>query len=138
MSTDPSERLTLKDAFNRLAEDLANLPETLDAEPELVTQTLETVVVGFQTDAETGAINSLVLAVNSNGLWRIVGTMSAGLEPEILAQLQTQVGSITRDQPFIATELRPNWVEPILRCQIQADYSETEDRFEALTFLKML
>jgi len=56
----------------------------------------------------------------------------------VLAQLQTQVGSITRDQPFIATELRPNWVEPILRCQIQADYSETEDRFEALTFLKML
>ena len=42
LSTDPSERLTLKDAFNRLAEDLANLPETLNAEPELVTQTLET------------------------------------------------------------------------------------------------
>jgi len=137
-----SERLTLKEAFGKLAEDLGNLPETLTAGPEpeigFVTKTLETVIIGFRTDEETGAIKSLILAVNSDGAWRVAGTLSTNLDPELLEQLQARVASIGRERPFVDTELRANWVEPILRCQIEADYSAEEDRFERLTFLKML
>ena len=142
LTNESGDRLTLKDAFNKLASDLANLPDTLNGEPdpeaEFVTQTLETVIVGFQTDPQTRALSSLVLAVNSNGSWRIAGTVSAGLAPDIVKQLQSQVVSIQRQEPFVATELRAHWVEPILRCRIEADYSEAEDTFKALTFLEML
>ena len=107
---------------------------TKPIDPDLVTQRLVAVIIGYTTDSETGAVQSVILAVDSDGTWRIAGSLS-GLSEEVLSQLESQFTALRRESPFVETELEANWGEPLLRCRVEADYSKAEDEYRELRFL---
>jgi hypothetical protein len=142
---DETEAPTLKEALGQVFDDLRNGIENggppqseEEAKPEFVKKELKAVIIGYTTAVDSDDIQSIVLAVRSNGKWRVAGTISSGFTAEVLDELNSQLDSIRREQPFVASELSAKWVEPILRCRIEAEYSETADKFGTLAFLELL
>ena len=94
-------------------------------------------VMGYRVDSNTGRIRAVIVAVQSKGKWRVAGGVTKGISPEVIEALESQVDSIRRKEPFIKTRYKARWVEPAIRCDIRADYSEKEDKFKSLQFLSL-
>ena len=90
---------------------------------------LRALAIGVKTNEE-GDVMSLIVAVKSEGQWRVAGAVSNGLTPEWADSLKSQIKNIRRDKPFIPSNLNATWIEPIIYCNVEADYTPADDKFE--------
>jgi hypothetical protein len=101
---------------------------------EAVTLRLRATSIGYS--ANQGRVSSLVVAVSSASGWR-VPPMSVAVPIEAAGGLSRRFETIHRAEPFVENGQSATWVEPIVRCSIEAEYVKAEDRFTSVTLLKV-
>jgi hypothetical protein len=80
----------------------------------------------------------LVVAVKRDGQWHVIGTVSQGLTPPMQAELTASAAGLQRDQPFVPCTYTAIWLEPVLRCRIEAEPVPGKDEFRNLKVLELL
>jgi hypothetical protein len=107
---------------------------------EPVTEQLDCLIVGYLPPAKTDVfMNSLVVAVRQDSQWQVIGTVSQGMTPEKKAAFVASAESLRRDQPFVpCTYQNAIWLEPVLRCRVQAERTPEKDEYRKLRLLELL
>jgi hypothetical protein len=99
---------------------------------------LDCLIVGYQPGGEGGGpIAGLVVAVKADGKWKVVGMVTNGLTPEIQRELSAAVKSLHREQPFVECTYSANWLEPILRCRVEAEIPPGQTEPQNLKFIEL-
>jgi hypothetical protein len=107
--------------------------------PPTVLKIINCVILGFVPVQGRGdAMESLVLAEPANSQWRVLGTVSMGLTGSLQRQLLEFAPLLRREQPFLPCDYPGVWLEPVLRCQVQVELVQGEEKPKSIQLLMLL
>jgi hypothetical protein len=108
--------------------------EKEEDKPEI--RDLDCLIVGYMPGKDgTNLIEALVLAVKREGEWKVVGTVSEGLTPEIQRDLSIAAQPLHRQQPIVKSEYSAIWLEPVLHCLVEAEFQPKQDIPSSITMI---
>jgi len=108
-------------ALDEAVKDFAGeaLPQEAAEKPAEKRIHVECLVVGYTTrKGNSRRFASLVVAADVGGKLKIVGFVSGGIPKHIRADLDTRLRQLSRQKPFVESELLAHWVEPVVTCEV--------------------
>lgn len=134
--------MTLQEAMRKVWEEAVKATDSLRSatdpnKPEDVHRLkLRALTIGYNVDEE-GRVNSLIVAINSDGKWKLAGEMACQLTPEQSQTFIERVASATQKKPYLRNPFSATWIEPNFFCNVECDYSQRKKTFSNLQLLKL-
>ena len=142
---DSGRQMTLEEAMEELAEGAGanalaaeNEEDTDKAEEEgRIVHEIDCLAVGYMpTSSQPPGVRSLVIAVQTNRQWRVVGVVAveSAMQDELIPVLE----ALRTTKPIVECSHPAVWLKPKLRCRVEVEFAEGDSNPRSMKLLQLL